>query len=467
MRGSVPTPRHTVTALLNARARSEPDRVALMLDDARQLTYQEWDRRSDAVAYRLRQRGLVAGEWVGLVFPASGWLDYAVAYCGVLKAGGVAVPLSGHVSADSVAAVLRQSGIAGVISGPGTTEPDAPGWHARLPELTRDSMDVPPFPVQVHPTDTAQMLYTSGTTGRPKAVATSHANLTHGLDPTARPRPLTHSTYCLHAFALGTNAGQSMLVKALVAAATTLIAPVFSADSFAALIERYRVGSVFLVPSMAVELANARVHERYDLSSVRLLSSTAAALPPAAAMTLAGIAPNVAVTSCYTSTDAAAAELTMIFDPDRADALGRPECAGQLRITGPNGRPVKAGETGLVRLRSVAPNRWYVNDPTAQARGCVDGWIATGDRGYLDADGCLHLVERADDLVESGALAMPTLRVEAALYDDPAVAAGGGGRGTAPGARPSHRHRGGSGGWPRAGAGSEPASLPRRSAGPA
>jgi len=413
----------TVPALLRARAASEPDRVALMLDDARRLTYREWDQRSDTVAYRLRRRGLHAGEQVGLVFSASGWLDYAVAYCGVLKASGVAVPLGAHLSAGTVAAMLRQGRVGGVISGPGTAQPDAPGWHVRLPELTDDGIGPLPFAVHVSPSDTAQILYTSSTPQCSKGVATSHASLTNRLDIHARLRPLAHSTYCLHAFALGTEAGQAMLLNTLVAAPTTLIAQAFGPDTFAALIERYRVGSVFLMPSMAAELVNARVHERYDLSSVRLLSSTIAALPSAVALRLAGMLPAATLANCYTSTRTAPAQVTMIFDPSRPDALGRPERADQLEIAGPDGRRVKTGETGLVWLRSAAPDRWRVNDPTADARGLVDRWVTLGDFGYLDADGYLYLVDQAGDLMESGAPALPTQRVEAALYEHPAIAA--------------------------------------------
>ena len=105
----------TVPALLAARAAAEPGRVALRLADGDGLTYQDWDRRSDAVAADVRERGLRPGEPVGLVFAPGGWLDFAVAYCGVQKAGGVAVPLGAHLGARTIADLLRQCGVAGTV----------------------------------------------------------------------------------------------------------------------------------------------------------------------------------------------------------------------------------------------------------------------------------------------------------------------------------------------------------------
>ncbi|HEX3784812.1 MAG TPA: AMP-binding protein [Pseudonocardiaceae bacterium] len=409
----------TVPALLAARAISDPEKVALRLGLDR-LTYREWDERSARVAANLLDRGLRRGDPVGLVFDGAGWLDFAVAYCGVQRALGVAVPLGVHLGARTITESLGRCGVVGVIRGATVSAPESVGWCARVEEL--DGAADRPLDVVVRPADIAQILYTSGTTGRPKGVVASHANLTNGLAQTSRRRPLAHSTHCLHAFALGSNAAQAMLVQALVAAPTTVIAEEFEAESFVALIERHRVGSVFLVPAMAVDLLTRGVLERHDLTSVVLLGSTAAALPPSVALALAAALPRATLTNCYTSTEAAPAQLTMVFDPRRPTALGQPARPDQLRITDPDGLPVPLGGTGAVWLRSAAPPRGYRDDPDGNARTFADGWVAMGDLGYQDADGYLHLVDRADDLVKSGGLAVSTVRVEAALHEHPSVA---------------------------------------------
>ena len=186
-----------------------------MLSGGDRLTFREWDRRSDVVARAVRERGLRPGKPVGLVFDGSGWIDYAVAYCGVQKAGAVAVPLGAHLGLPAVTELLARCGVVGTIYSRTGPVPESPGWTVGVSEF--DTGDDTPVEMSVRPGDAAQILYTSGTTGQPKGVLASHANLTYGLAPMARYRLLAHSEYCLHAFALGSNAAQTMLVNALVA----------------------------------------------------------------------------------------------------------------------------------------------------------------------------------------------------------------------------------------------------------
>jgi acyl-CoA synthetase (AMP-forming)/AMP-acid ligase II len=392
-----------------------------MLSGGDRHTFREWDRRSDVVARAVRERGLRPGKPVGLVFDGSGWIDYAVAYCGVQKAGGAAVPLGAHLGLPAITELLARCGVVGTIHSRTGPVPESPGWTVGASEL--DTGDDTPVKMSVRPGDAAQILYPSGTTGQPKGVLASHANLTYGLAPMARHRLLAHSEYCLHAFALGSNAAQTMLVNALVARPVTLVCSRFDAEEFGALIERHRVGSVFVVPAMAIELVNRRIAERFDLSSVVLFGSTAAALPPAVALALTAALPGATLTNAYTSTEAAPAQLTMVFDEERPSALGRPARPGDLRITGEDGRLLPAGRTGAVWLRSAAPPRGYHGEkPETGERPFAGGWVPMGDLGFQDADGYLHLVDRVDDVVKTGALAVSTLRVEAALHEHPAVA---------------------------------------------
>src|SRR5204863_6772751 len=121
--------------------------------------------------------------------------------------------------------------------------------------------------------DLAQIIYTSGTTGAPKGVAASQANLTWGYGSGPRQRRFAHSEVFLHAFPIGTNGAQNMLMYALAAHPTALAMPAFDSDGFAALIGAHRVGTVFVVPSMAIDLLNSGALDRHDLSSVLLFSS--------------------------------------------------------------------------------------------------------------------------------------------------------------------------------------------------
>jgi acyl-CoA synthetase (AMP-forming)/AMP-acid ligase II len=406
--------------LLAARAAADPDRVAVIVPGHGALTFGGWESRASSVAAGLRNRDVRPGDRVGLVFSDHDWVDYSAAYCGVQKAGGVAVPLLAGLGPAEQARLLEMCGASFVLRGEGTA---LPRWTASPTGTLRDLDEGQPerVDVDVRPDHLAQIIFTSGTTGRPKGVAATHANLTLGLRRNPRHRSLAHSRHFLHAYPIGTNAAQATLVTMLSAAAAALVAPRFDAETFGRLIEHYRVGSVFLVPAMAAELVNAGVQDRRDLSSVVLVNSTGAALPAPVAAGLAEVFPNATVLNQYTSTEASPAQTTMVYDPERPHAVGRAH-PSELMIADEAGRPVGAGELGDVWLRTPSAPRFYFEDPAASAEVFTRGWTRMGDLGCLDAEGYLYLRDRSDDLIKTGAFKVSTLAVEAVLYDHPAVA---------------------------------------------
>ncbi|WP_208813917.1 AMP-binding protein, partial [Micromonospora echinofusca] len=419
-------PPTTVPALLTARAEAEPDQVGLLVpgpQDSDELTFARWRSRADSVAHGLLRHGVGRGDRIGLHVGGADWTAFAVAYGAVVSVGAVAVPLPERAAPPQLQDLLERCGASGLIrvAGPDPEPTPIPfgGWTALLTDL--DEGPAEPVDRRVDPDDLAQIIFTSGTTGTPKGVAASHANLTFGLTPRPRRRPLAHSRHFLHAFPIGTNAAQTMLLHALVARPTAVVLPRFAAAPFAALIERYRIGTVFVVPAMAIELARPDVTHRFDLSSVLLLASSAAPLPAAVARTLQAALPGATIVNNYTSTEAAPAHTTVVFDPDRPAALGRPAAGAELMISDPDGVRLPAGTVGEVRLRSATTPRAYYRDPETSAAVFQDGWVRMGDLGYLDDDGYLHLVDRESDVVKSGAFKVSTPQVEAALFEHPAV----------------------------------------------
>ncbi|GAA0975466.1 long-chain fatty acid--CoA ligase [Acrocarpospora macrocephala] len=398
--------------LLRTRAREDAARVAIEVAGVDSLTFGAWERRSAAVARGLPAR---AGERVALLFGSRDWADYAVAYVGVLMAGAVAVPLSDRLAEPELEFLVRDCGAVGIVHASRLRPPKIEGWSSVVTELELAHGDLPEGP---RPKDLAQILYTSGTTGRPKGVGATHANLAFGRGGPPARRMFRHSKHFLHAFPIGTQAGQAMLLNALDAFPAMLTPPVFTPSRFARLIESHGVGTVFLVPTMANELLASGAPDRHDFSSVLLLGSAAAALPPALALRLTKAFPKATVTNYYTSTEAAPAQTVMIFDPKRPAALGRPAFGSGLRI---GDGTLPPGETGEVWLRSGAAPRSYVGDGEATGAVFKDGWIRMGDLGYLDEEGYLYLVDRESDVVKSGAFKVSTIMVEAALYEHPDV----------------------------------------------
>ncbi|WP_328807683.1 class I adenylate-forming enzyme family protein [Nonomuraea antri] len=407
--------RSTLPHLLAARAAIEPSEVAIEAPGGEPLTFSRWLSESNRVANALADQGIGRGDRVGLVFGTGDWPGYAAAFCGVLAAGAVAVPLSDGLPAADLRGKLEHCGAVAVIHADGATAPEVPVPTAALSDLDGDTSHDP----ACAPAELAQILYTSGTTGRPKGVAATHANLAHGCG--GKRRPFAHSRHLAHAFPIGTNAGQVMLINALDARPALVAPPRFTPARFAALIERYRAGTVFLVPAMAVELLAARVHERHDLSSVLLLGSAAAPLPARIAADLSDVFPNATIANYYTSTEAAPAQTVMLYDPDRPTSVGRPASGGAVRIATADGRPLPPGESGEVWMRSPAATRAYYGDPDATRQVFRDGWVRMGDLGRLDDEGYLYLVDRESDVLKSGAHKVSTLRVEEAVYACPGV----------------------------------------------
>ncbi|GAB4057564.1 class I adenylate-forming enzyme family protein [Catellatospora paridis] len=406
-------PCRTVPGLLAWRRARNPSDVAIEVAGVDTLTFTQWDDAATAVAAALRAKGLAPGAPVGLVFAGRDWTSFAVAYCGVQRAGAVAVPLPDQLPPARLSQLLAGCGADLVINGRGDVDALV---ETGMPDADRlaaaDPLDA------ARPGEIAQILFTSGTSGQPKAVAATHANLTDGALIHPKRLALAHSRRFLHAFPIGTNAAQTMLVNALTARPSALTLPRFTPRRFAARLPE--VGTVFLVPATAIELLESGALDGVDLSGVHLVGSTAAPLPPAVALRLNQAFPNAAIVNHYTSTEAAPAHTNMVFDPARPDAVGR-VTTGAVRITDADGGPVPDGEVGHVWLRSPHARR-YLGDETATRDTFRDGWVRMGDLGRL-RDGFLFLSDRDSDVVKSGAYKISTLEVEAALHEHPGVAA--------------------------------------------
>ncbi|WP_330237788.1 class I adenylate-forming enzyme family protein [Streptomyces sp. NBC_00525] len=412
----------TLPALLAHRAAAHGERVALVTGRDR-LDFASWQERSGAYAGALRAAGVRPGDRVVLHHGTGGWTDYAVAFLAVLRAGGVAVPLSDRSAPATAAYVCEDAGARFLLHGAGAPPPALPAGTTVLTESDAAGHSPAPELPEPAPGDLAQILYTSGTTGTPKGVGAGHANLAYGCTLDERRRPLRHSAAFLHAFPVGTNAGQTMLVNALNAHAACVTAPQFTPARFLRLLAEHGIGSVFLVPAMAIELlaSPAVTDDRFAQArrAVRLVGSTAAALPQPVALGLGRAFPKAQIVNYYTSTEAAPAQITLLFDPARPDSPGRPASLADLRVTTPEGGPVAAGEPGELWLRSAAAPRAYLgeaDDGVFQGR-----WIRMGDLGRVDEEGFLHLLDRERDVVKSGAHKVSTLQVEDALHAHPEV----------------------------------------------
>ena len=393
------------------------------------MTYGEWERRSNAAAAGVLAHGVRRGDRVALLFDNARWTDYAVGYIAVLKAGATAVPLGTRFAGPELRTILDHCEPAGIVGPPDLVPDGAPGWVASPAELEAAGRDTGPSDDPavasgarvVEPGDLAEILYTSGTTGRPKGVAVSHENVLFHDPP---PDETLGRAAFVHAFPIGTNAGQEVLRLPLRRGdRTAVVLPVFDPERFCALVARHRVRRLQLVPAMAEMLLASGALERHDLSSLERVTLSSAPAPPALLRRLAAALPEVTLWNTYALTEAGTARTLMVHDGTRPGSVGRPVGGTEVRIVDDQGRDVATGAVGEVWLRRPgAPMRRYYRDAEATAATFVGEWVRTGDLGHVDDDGYLYLDDRKKDVIISGGLNVSSLEVEDVLHEHPAVA---------------------------------------------
>jgi len=406
-----------VPDLLRSRAATGTDDVALVVEGGELLTYGAWHRRSSALARGLACAGVRPGDRVGLFFDNAWWTDYASCYLAAHKAGAVAVPLSPRFSEPELVQVLDHAGVALLVCPPELASLLPPGELASPRDLEAGQSD-DDLQDPAGADDLAEIIYTSGTTGSAKGVACSHASiLVHDL-----PGKRHGAASFLHAFPIGTNAGQECVRMPLRRPATAVVLPSFDPEMLCAAVARRRIRGLQLVPAMAQLVVTSGAAERYDLSSVERLTLSSAPAPPALWPRLAAAFPGASLFNAYALTESGSARTVMRYDPARPEAVGRPVGRGEVRVADEAGAELRAGETGEVLLRhGGGQRREYYRDPAATAAAFVGDWLRTGDLGYLDDEGCLHLVDRKKDVIISGGLNIASVEVENSLYEHPAV----------------------------------------------
>ncbi len=393
------------------------------MDGGETLTYRQWESRSNAAARGLLARGVEVGDRVALLFDNDRWTDYAVCYLAVHKAGAVAVPVGCRFTEAELEHVLMHSQASGLVCPPHLVAPAGHGWVARPQEL-EDGRSTSRLQVPVGAEGLAEVLYTSGTTGTPKGVACSHGSIVvHDLPTTdgeAEPAPVR----MLHAFPIGTNAGQECLRMPLRRAGNAAaVLPVFDPERLCAAVEEHRVTRLQLVPAMAQMIVASRAVDGHDVSSVERVTLSSAPAPPALLPRVAAVFPNASLWNAYALTESGAARTLMRYDEQRPGSVGRPVGSSEVRVVDEDGVDVAPGATGEVWLRRKgAPRREYYRDAASTAAVFAGDWLRTGDLGYLDDDGFLYLVDRQKDVIVSGGFNVASLEVENALYEHEAVA---------------------------------------------
>ena len=421
---------------LRFMARRDGEEVAYRdLGSGKALTFEEWDAGSNALARGLAARGVQPGDRVSIYLPSEECLRWIVAYAAVHKAGAVAVPTNTRLSPRELAVILGHAEVTAQLTCSALL-PIARGVASELPSLelvvsdgAKDSevawddafdRDDGNFQAPVEFDDLADIMYTSGTTGLPKGVAVRHRNV--AMIPNHEP-PWTGAGW-LHGAPLFTFAGISFIFNPMKMGMCGLYLPKFDAAEWLRIIGQERPTMAFLVPAMAELLVAHPDFPMADLSSMQAVSIGSAPLAPKTLLALQERIPNATVSNSYGMTEAGPAYIVMPKDEvtRRIGSVGKPIPPMEIKIVDDDGNERHAREVGELLTRLPGYQREYYKDADATATTWTsDGWLRSGDLGFLDEDGFLYLVGRKKDLIVRGGHNVYPTDIESVILEHPNV----------------------------------------------
>ncbi|MEV4319465.1 AMP-binding protein [Actinocrispum sp. NPDC049592] len=394
----------SLIALLRGHAEATPGAEAVVEIGGARLTYRDLFDQAARVAGGLRAGGLEAGDRVALRYPAG--VSWVVAFWGTVLAGGVPVAVNTRLTAPEVEFVLGDAGV--------SVDLDA----------TTPLPDGPPFVGDAGPDDLAALFYTSGTTGRPKGVPTTHhAFLSNaenmircmgiGRDAGAAMRtlisvPLFHVTGC-----------NSQLLVAAYVGGTAVIMPTLDLGQLAEVVGGERISFLVTVPAVYALLLRNSSLVGADLSAVRWVGYGGAPIATSLVRKLQEAFPRARVFNGYGMTETASL-LTVLPHEDaaeHADSVGYAVPVVDLAID-----PLDGPDHGELLARGPNVTAGYWNRPDATADTITDGWLHTGDIVRVDAAGRIAIVDRAKDIINRGGENVSSVEVEDVLSDAPGVA---------------------------------------------
>jgi long-chain acyl-CoA synthetase len=411
--------------VLEQAASTHAERPALLLDGG-VVTYEELERQAAAVTELLRGREVAAGDRVALTLPNG--TAFVAAYFGALRLGAIVVPLNVLLRAREIAERLARS-TPRVLVLDADREREA-GSAAREHGVEPVRLDAP-IEVPADPTappverddgDTAVLLFTSGTSGPPKGAMLTHGGVRAAARNAADALDLHEDDVMLGAAPFSHVLGQSTgIVSTFLAGGAIAVVPRFEAAETLRFMTDTGTTILLGVPAMCITLCEA-ARTSPALPPVRVAHVGGAPVPAEVARTFEQVFGGE-VREGYGLTELSGIATTYRPGEERRPgSVGRPLGGTELRIVSLDGDPLPANEVGEVQLRgpSVVPGYWRDEEATHAALS-PDGWLSTGDLGFVDADGYLYLVDRKKELIIRGGYNVYPREVEEVLYAHPDV----------------------------------------------
>lgn len=428
-------------SFLQAHAQRSPEKAAIV-HGARQLSYRELNDNAASLAASLRRLGLKPKD--RLVLYLGNELEFAELLYAAFSIGAVVVPLTTRLTANELQHILTDSAPWGIVFHYNQRDViDALpvellrnriviggdiGSAYSLDQLRQGEAE-PSIHERELDEDDALILYTSGTTGKPKGAITTHRNLvTQSYFLNATHWGVSSADIFLATSPLAHRFGFSRLSSAICFGATLVVTPKFEPPAVLDAIEKNRVTILAAVPTVCRMLLPFIKTDFARLSSLKTILTTGEAFPVSLKEELRAVLPQVGLISFFGQTEAGG---VTTLGPDEqmshAASVGRPTPGIEVKLIDETGSTVKTDEVGELLVRSGVPGSWttmrgYFGKPEATAETIVNGWIKTGDLARQDADGYLYIVDRKKDMILSGGYNIYSKEVEVALLADNRIA---------------------------------------------
>jgi long-chain acyl-CoA synthetase len=411
-------------------AERTPEAAAVRLGEVR-LSYGDLDQRSARLAALLREKGLEQGDRVGVMLPNV--LEFPIAYYGVLRAGGVVVPMNVLLKQREISFYLEDSGAKLLLAWHGFAEEARAGATEAGAELIEvepsgfaamlEGLEPAPGLAETAEDDTAVILYTSGTTGKPKGAELTHANLMRNADVSSRTTcEIGAGDIVLGALPLFHSFGQTVAMNASlsVGACLTLV-PKFDPGEALETMQRDRVTHFYGVPTMFGALLHHPERESFDTSSLRTCITGGASMP---VEVLRGFeeAFEAVVLEGYGLSETSPVACSNHPDRERKPgSIGTPIEGVEMQVVDEDDNPVSQGEVGEIVIRGHNIMKGYWQRPDATAEAMRSGWFHSGDMARTDEDGYFYIVDRKKDLIIRGGYNVYPREVEEVLYEHPKI----------------------------------------------
>lgn len=422
-------------AMIAEACARNPDGEALIAGNVR-LSWQQAVEQAARIAAGFRRLGLQRGDRIAILL--GNRVEFPLLLFAAAHEGLVTVLLGTRQQKPEIAYVLTDCGAKILIHEAALAErlPDAqdvPDVMHRIavdddPGRSRFAVlaDNPPAsaPVEVGEEDTAMILYTSGTTGKPKGAMLAHCNIVHSSMVFVSCLQLTDADRSIAAVPLGHVTGVVANITTMIRCGGALIImPEFKAADYLKLAARERVTYTVMVPAMYNLCLLQPDFDSYDLSSWRIGGFGGAPMPVATIEKLKAKIPGLKLMNCYGATETTSPSTIMPGELTASyiDSVGLPCPGARIIAMGSDGRELPPGEIGELWIQSASVIKGYWNNPKATAESFTSGFWHSGDLGSVDAEGFVRVFDRQKDMINRGGLKIYSAEVESVLAGHPAV----------------------------------------------